>query len=168
MELSANRIAFSKFYNCGQICIAVDYVLVPKERLNEFVTAIKKTVKGWYGEDPKKSKDFARIVNDRHVERLSNMLNNRTSGDIVMGGDIDKSERYISPTVVVNVKHDDPVLMGDEIFGPILPVITYSTMEEAIGLINKREPPLALYVFTHKEKLAEKGNKIQMESDVIK
>ncbi|CAO3618492.1 unnamed protein product [Mucor hiemalis] len=156
MQLSANRIAFGKFYNAGQICIAVDYVLVPKQRVNEFVTAFKKTMNDWYGKNPQDSDSYARIVNKRHVERISAMLNNRSSGEIVIGGEVDKVDRYIAPTVVINVKHDDPSLMGDEIFGPVLPVVTYNTIEEAIGLINKKDPPLALYVFTKKEKLAER------------
>lgn len=121
---------------------------------------MKKTIGEWYGENPKESKDYARIVNSRHLERLSNMLNHRQSGDIAIGGQIDKEERYIAPTLVTNVKHDDPSLMGDEIFGPILPVITYNnSIDEAIGIINKRDPALALYIFTRNEKLAEKGNK---------
>lgn len=138
MQLSANRIAFGKFYNAGQICIAADYVLVPKQRVNEFVTAFKKTMNDWYGKNPQDSDSYARIVNKRHVERISAMLNNRSSGEIVIGGEVDKVDRYIAPTVVINVKHDDPSLMGDEIFGPVLPVVTYNTIEEAIGLINKK------------------------------
>lgn len=156
MQLTANRIAFGKFFNAGQICIAVDYVLVPKQRLNEFVTAFKKTMSDWYGNNPQDSDSYARIVNKRHVDRIAAMLNNRSSGEIVIGGEVDKVDRYIAPTVVVNVKHDDPSLMGDEIFGPVLPVITYNNIDEAIGLINKKDPPLALYVFTKKEKLAER------------
>lgn len=156
MQLTANRIAFGKFFNAGQICIAVDYVLVPKQRLNEFVSAFKKTMSDWYGNNPQDSDSYARIVNKRHVDRIAAMLNNRSSGEIVIGGEVDKVDRYIAPTVVINVKHDDPSLMGDEIFGPVLPVITYNNIDEAIGLINKKDPPLALYVFTKKEKLAER------------
>ncbi|KAI9274113.1 Aldehyde/histidinol dehydrogenase [Helicostylum pulchrum] len=156
MQICANRIAFGKFYNSGQICIAVDYVLVPKSRLQEFITAFKKTLDGWYGPDPQKSDSYARIVNERHVERLTGLLNNRTSGDVVIGGQIDKTDRYFSPTVVANVKHDDPSLMGDEIFGPILPVLTYNDIDEAIALVNKRESPLALYIFSHKDKFVQK------------
>lgn len=138
MQLTANRIAFGKFYNSGQTCIAVDYVLCPKSKLNELVNAFKNTLSKWYDSDPQESKDFARIVSDRHVDRISTMLNNRTSGEVAIGGEIDKSQRYIAPTVVVNVRHDDEVLMGDEIFGPVLPIITYNELDEAIGLINKR------------------------------
>ncbi|KAI9482799.1 MAG: Aldehyde/histidinol dehydrogenase [Benjaminiella poitrasii] len=156
IPLIANRIAFGKLYNSGQICIAVDYVLCPKSKLNEFVTSFRQTIKKWYGSNPQKSKDLARIVSDRHVERISTMLNQRKSGDIVVGGEVDRNERYIAPTLVINVKNDDPSLMGDEIFGPVLPVITYQDIDEAIGLINKRDPPLALYVFSQNQKLTEK------------
>ncbi|KAI9345914.1 Aldehyde/histidinol dehydrogenase [Pilaira anomala] len=156
MQISANRIAFGKCYNAGQICIGVDYVLVPKSRLNEFVTAFKKTVETWYGKNPQQSDSYARIVSERHVERIQSLLKNRTSGEIVAGGEIDINDRYIAPTLVINVNRDDPSLMGDEIFGPILPVITYNDIEEAIALVNKKEPPLALYIFTHKNKIVEK------------
>jgi aldehyde dehydrogenase (NAD+) len=138
MQLTANRIAFGKFYNSGQICIAVDYVLCPKSKVDEFVRAFKTTLNNWYGPDPQQSQDLGRIVSDRHLDRIAAMLNNRASGEIVIGGDIDRSTRYIAPTVVVNVKNDDPVLMGDEIFGPILPIVTYNELDEAIGMINKR------------------------------
>ncbi|KAG2214342.1 hypothetical protein INT47_000898 [Mucor saturninus] len=156
MQLSANRIAFGKFFNTGQICVAVDHVFVPEHRVNEFVAAMKITLEKWYGPNPQESESYGRIIADRHVDRIEAVLNNRTSGEIAIGGQIDKSDRYMAPTVVVNVKYDDAALMSDEIFGPILPVISYKEIDEVIGLINKREPALALYVFTNKEKLAEK------------
>lgn len=99
---------------------------------------MKKTLDAWYGPNPQESESYARIVADRHVDRIASMLNNRTSGEIAIGGQIDKTDRYIAPTLVINVKHDDPSLMGNEIFGPVLPVITYNDIDEAIGLINKR------------------------------
>lgn len=99
---------------------------------------MKKTLDKWYGPNPQTSESYGRIIADRHVDRLEAALNNRTSGDIVIGGQIDKSDRYIAPTVVINVKHDDPALMSDEIFGPILPVISYKEIDEVIGLINKK------------------------------
>lgn len=166
IQLTANRIAFGKFYNSGQICIAVDHVLCPKSKLNEFVKALKHTLQQFYGDNPQNSKDYARIVNDRHVERISGLLNNRTSGEIAIGGEIDNSDRYIAPTVVVNVKPDDVTLMGNEIFGPVLPVVTYNDIEEAIGIINQREPPLALYVFSKDQKVIEKGKVIYICSNI--
>ncbi|KAI8979077.1 Aldehyde/histidinol dehydrogenase [Mycotypha africana] len=157
MQLTANRIAFGKLYNAGQICIAVDYVLCPASRLSEFVSAFKKTLHDWYKNDPQKTDSYARIVNERHFDRLANLLQHRQSGDIAVGGHMDRADRYIAPTLITHVRPDDPVLMGDEIFGPILPVITYNEdVEEAMGVIRKREPPLALYIFTKKPQLAEK------------
>lgn len=128
--------------------------------MNELVKALKHTILQFYGDNPQKSKDYARIVNDRHVERISGLLNNRTSGEIAIGGEIDNSDHYIAPTVVVNVKPNDAALMGNEIFGPILPIVTYNNIEEAIGIINQREPPLALYVFSKDQKVVEKGKVI--------
>lgn len=126
--------------------------------MNELVKALKHTLHQFYGNNPQDSKDYARIVNERHVERISSLLNNRTSGEIAIGGEIDKMERYIAPTVVVNVKPNDEALMGNEIFGPVLPIVTYNDIEEAIGIINQREPPLALYVFSKNQKVIDRGN----------
>ncbi|CEI85843.1 Putative Aldehyde dehydrogenase [Rhizopus microsporus] len=126
-----------------------------KSRLNDFTEAFKKTVHEWYGPNPKESNNYARIVADRHVDRLQAILDNRKSGQVVLGGQIDKKDRYVAPTLITNVRFDDPSLMSEEIFGPILPVLTFNTLEEAIALVNRKDPPLALYVFTQKKKLAE-------------
>lgn len=121
-----------------QICIAVDYVLLPEDKMDAFAEAFRKTINKWFGPDPKQSKDYARIVSTRHVDRIMSMLNNRKSGAIAVGGDYDREERYIAPTLVTDVKFDDEVLMGDEIFGPILPVIPYKNLDDAIHMINKK------------------------------
>ncbi|KAI8081614.1 Aldehyde/histidinol dehydrogenase [Halteromyces radiatus] len=155
IQLVANRIAFGKFYNCGQICIAVDYVLCPAARLDEFTNAFRKTIKEWFGENPKNSKDYARLVSVRHVDRIAGIIENRKSGGIVFGGDVDRDSRYIAPTLITDVKFNDDVLMGEEIFGPVLPVITYNNLDEAITLIKKNPPPLVLYIFSKKQKLIE-------------
>ncbi|KAI8333684.1 Aldehyde/histidinol dehydrogenase [Chlamydoabsidia padenii] len=155
IQVTANRIAFGKFYNCGQICIAVDYVLCPADRVDAFVSAFTKTIKEWFGEDPKNSKDYARLVSIRHVDRIAGVIENRKSGAIRFGGQIDRDQRYIAPTLITDVKFDDDVLMGDELFGPILPVITYNHLDEAITMIKKNPPPLVLYVFSKKQKLIE-------------
>ncbi|KAG2203099.1 hypothetical protein INT47_004906 [Mucor saturninus] len=156
MQIVANRVAYGKFFNAGQSCVAVDYVLIPQSRLTEFTQAIQKTLSRWYGSDPQRSKDYGRIVNTRHFDRLLSMMHDRQSGDIVLGGDSDRDSLYIAPTVIANVKFFDPVLMADEVFGPILPVITYTDMEEALGLISRHEPPLALYLFTKKQALIDR------------
>ncbi|CAO3619822.1 unnamed protein product [Mucor hiemalis] len=151
MQIVANRVAYGKFFNAGQSCVAVDYVFVPKSRLTEFTQAIQKTLHKWYGANPQQSKDYGRIVNEKHFDRLIAMLHNRETGQILIGGESDRSTRYIAPTVVTDVDFFDSKLMGDEIFGPILPVITYNDIEETMGLISKHEPPLALYLFTKKK-----------------
>ncbi|KAI8148124.1 Aldehyde/histidinol dehydrogenase [Fennellomyces sp. T-0311] len=156
LQVVANRIGFGKFYNCGQICIAVDYVLVPEEKMDAFADAFRNTVKKWFGDDPKQSPNYARIVSERHVARIAGMLQNRESGAIAFGGEYDVQDRYIAPTLVTDVKFKDKVLMGDEIFGPILPVIPYSSLDDAIHMVNQNLPPLVLYAFTNKKKLAQK------------
>lgn len=138
MQIVANRVAFGKFFNAGQSCVAVDYVFVPKARLNEFIQAIKKTLHNWYGAHPQESKDYGRVVNERHFDRLLSMLHQRQSGHIVIGGQTDRATRYFAPTVVTEVDFYDAKLMGDEIFGPILPVITYNDIEETMGLISNK------------------------------
>ncbi|CAO0798894.1 unnamed protein product [Mucor circinelloides] len=148
MQIVANRVAFGKFFNAGQSCVAVDYVFVPKSRQQEFLAAIGKTLNSWYGRNPQESKDYGRIVNHRHFDRIVALLNNRSSGNIAIGGQTDRETRYIAPTVISDVRFDDEHLMESEIFGPLLPVIPYSDVEETMGLISKKEPPLALYLFT--------------------
>ena len=105
------------------------------------------TIREFYGDDPKQSPDFARIVNERHHARLTRLLDNT---DVVTGGETDLSDRYIAPTILRNVSEDDPV-MQEEIFGPILPVISVPSVESAIGFVNRHEKPLALYVFAGDE-----------------
>lgn len=154
MQIVANRVAYGKFFNAGQViriymkifvyllssqsCVAVDYVFVPKSRLNEFTQAIQKTLVAWYGSDPQKSKDYGRIVNKRHFDRLLSMINHHQSGHIVTGGQSDLDSLYIAPTIISDVDFFDEKLMADEIFGPILPIITYTDIEEALGLISKQ------------------------------
>ncbi|KAI8068745.1 Aldehyde/histidinol dehydrogenase [Gongronella butleri] len=156
MQLAANRIAFGKFYNSGQTCIAVDYVLCPASHVEEFTKCFTKTVTQWYGKDPKANKDYGRMVSVRHVDRIASLLQERESGDIVFGGDIDRDERYIAPTLITGVKFNDSKLMGDELFGPLLPVIAYHELDEAITMIKKNHPPLVLYVFSKKSALVER------------
>ncbi|KAI9365781.1 Aldehyde/histidinol dehydrogenase [Pilaira anomala] len=153
MQIVANRIAYGKFFNAGQTCVGVDYVFVHKSRHDEFIKEIQKTLKKWYGSDPQKSKDYCRIVNQRHFDRLMSIINHRQTGQVVVGGQSDRDDRYIAPTVITNVRFHDTSLMTDEIFGPILPVITYNDIEEPMGLISKHEPALALYIFTKKKSL---------------
>lgn len=144
IDLTARRIAWGKFINAGQTCVAPDYVLVHEEREEELIEALARTVRAFYGDDPKQSKSYGRVINERHHRRLTSLLKD---ADIAIGGQADASECYLAPTVLRNVKPGDPA-MDDEIFGPILPVLPVPDVESAIQFVNQREKPLALYVFS--------------------
>jgi len=143
LEVAARRIAWGKFLNAGQTCIAPDYVLVARGLEDRFVELLRRCVFDFYGQDPKTSPDFARIVNGAHFDRLVNLLD---SGTPAVGGEHDSATRYIAPTVLRDVTPESPA-MQEEIFGPILPVLPVADVEEAIAFVNSREKPLALYVF---------------------
>lgn len=144
VEIAARRIVWGKFLNAGQTCIAPDYLLVDERVKADLVTALKQRIAECYGENPANSPDFSRVVNERQFDRLVGLLG---QGDIVVGGDHNRSDRYIAPTLIDNVSWDDPV-MQEEIFGPILPILTYRSLDEAIASLNQRPKPLALYVFS--------------------
>ena len=143
----ARRIAWGKSLNAGQTCIAPDYLLVHKSVKAKLIEALDREFKSLLGENPKHSKHFVRIVNDRAFDRLVGYLE---GADIVVGGEYDKSERFIAPTVVDNVKRDSPI-MTEEIFGPIFPIVTFSDIDEAVQFVTGREKPLALYYFGDKK-----------------
>ena len=146
IDVAARRIAWGKFPNAGQTCVAPDYVLVHERVERRLVDALVRTLRNFYGDDPRRSRDYARIVNDRHFERLSGLLA-ATSGTIAVGGEQDRSQRHLAPTVVTDVPLDD-ALMDDEIFGPILPVLRVGDMDDAVKYVTSRDKPLALYVFS--------------------
>jgi aldehyde dehydrogenase (NAD+) len=143
IDVAVKRIAWGKFYNAGQTCVAPDYLLVHDSVYEPVLKRLAATIREFYGHEPKKSADFARIVNERHHRRLMKLMK---SGEVVVGGESDEGERYIAPTVLRDVAPDSPV-MGEEIFGPILPVLRVSGVEEAISFVNARPKPLALYLF---------------------
>ena len=147
VPVAAKRIAWGKFVNAGQTCIAPDYVLVEHSVHDELVAGIAAAVLDFYGPDPKSSPDYGRIVNDTHFHRLEKLLANTT---VAAGGDVDAEQRYIAPTVLIGVSLDDPV-MNDEIFGPILPVIAVDSIDAAIATVGRRDHPLALYVFSEQD-----------------
>tara|TARA_R110002126_G_scaffold13356_2_gene58089 strand:+ start:9130 stop:10503 length:1374 start_codon:yes stop_codon:yes gene_type:complete len=149
LEVSAKRVAWGKFVNAGQTCVAPDYLLVEHSVKAEFLDHVKTAINQLYGDDPKESPDFPRIINDAHFDRLAALL---SDGETVIGGESDKHTRYIAPTILNNVTLDDPI-MQDEIFGPILPVLEYESVEDCIQIINARPRPLALYVFTSDQAL---------------
>ncbi|MEA5511235.1 aldehyde dehydrogenase [Crocosphaera sp. UHCC 0190] len=148
LKETAKRITWGKFINAGQTCVAPDYLLVNQQIKTELIKEICQVIKEFYGNDPAQSPDYARIINQHHFERLIPYLN---SGKILIGGQINPEDYYISPTVMDQVSAEDPI-MKDEIFGPILPVLTYKNIEEAIAFINERPKPLALYLFSNDQK----------------
>ncbi len=145
IEVAAKRVAWGKFLNGGQTCIAPDYVLVHEAVKEKFYKAFAKNVKAFYGNNPQDSADYPRIINDKHYKRLSSMLED---GTIIVGGKCDAATRYIAPTLIELDSFDHP-LMKDEIFGPILPVLTITSIDEAISIVKQFEKPLAFYIFSN-------------------
>jgi aldehyde dehydrogenase (NAD+) len=154
MEVAARRIAWGKYLNAGQTCVAPDYVLVQRDVETTFVDSVRGSLRSFYGDDPRRSDDYARIVNDRHFERLSGLLGS-TRATVAAGGETDRADRYIAPTVLTGVAHDDPV-MEDEIFGPILPVVAVTHMDDAVAFVRARPKPLALYVFSRSKETVDR------------
>jgi len=152
IKKSAEKIAWGKFINNGQTCIAPDYILVHESVESEFVNEMKNAIKSMYGEDEKQSDDYCRIVNNRHFNRLNELLEEsiRKGAKLAVGGKTDSSENYISPTILTNVD-DSMKIMNEEIFGPILPVVSYKNNSEVIAHIKNREKPLAMYINSKKE-----------------
>ncbi|AQS71152.1 aldehyde dehydrogenase family protein [Streptomyces pactum] len=152
LDVVAARLAGGKFLNAGQTCVAPDYVLTDPETAAALEPALVRAVEGLYGTDPARSAEYARIVNERHYDRLTGLLD---SGRVVVGGTGDRSEKYIAPTVLADVAPEAPV-MREEIFGPILPIVTVSGPDEAIDFVNDRDKPLALYVFSESDATRER------------
>ena len=144
IKLAAKRIAWGKFLNAGQTCVAPDYLYVHKQVKAEFLAYLEAAVNELYGETPLNNPNFTRIVSERHFQRLERYLKN---GDVRAGGQINKKELKIAPTVLTNITWDDPV-MQEEIFGPVLPVLEYDQLTEVIEGIQNHPNPLALYLFT--------------------
>ena len=144
LRVAARRTAWGKWLNAGQTCIAPDYVLVDETVRSRFIDEVQKAVTEFYGTDPHASADYGRIVSQRHFDRLAGMLG---SGTIAVGGDAIADDRYISPTILVDVDMDSQ-MMDEEIFGPLLPIIPVTSVDEAVRFVNSRPHPLALYVFS--------------------
>jgi aldehyde dehydrogenase (NAD+) len=152
LEVTARRIVWGKFTNAGQTCVAPDYLLCERDVEPALIARLTSTIEALYGRDPRASDDYGRIINSRHFERLSKLLD---GADLACGGETDAETRYIAPTVARGVTADSP-LMADEIFGPILPIVTVDDIDEAISFINRRPKPLALYVFSGDSAVAER------------
>ncbi|MBS1496781.1 MAG: aldehyde dehydrogenase [Bacteroidetes bacterium] len=144
IKVAARRIAMTKFSNAGQMCVAPDYILVHQSVKETLENELKKTLQDFFGSDAKQSKDFGKIINEKQFDRLIGYLND---GKILYGGNTDKNELYIEPTLMDGIKMDAPI-MTEEIFGPILPIISFSHKDEAMAIIEKNKNPLAFYLFT--------------------
>lgn len=146
---AARRIAWGKLMNAGQTCVAPDYVLVDESRKQQFLTEMKTAFSHLYGKEIKKNPHFGRIVNERHMERLQKILE-QDAKYLFCGGEADALQRYIEPAILDLGKDQNAASMQEELFGPILPVLSYHKLEDAVRFVNKRAKPLALYLFTKK------------------
>ena len=151
VETTARRIVWGKFFNNGQTCIAPDYLLVPDSVKNDLIKSMIQSIKELYGPNAEKSSDYGRIVNDVQFTRLLQLIE---PSKVVFGGQPDRTTRYLAPTLLDAVGIDHPV-MAAEIFGPILPVLSYKTLEEALNIVAQRPKPLSLYVFSRRKKFCE-------------
>ncbi|MBN8555635.1 MAG: aldehyde dehydrogenase family protein [Deltaproteobacteria bacterium] len=151
IKIAARRIIWGKFFNAGQTCVAPDYLLVHKDLKSKFIDQLKTTLQEFYGSNPQTSSDYARVINEKHFDRLTSYL---SFGKIASGGRSDKTDLYIEPTLI-ECDSNTPKLMEDEIFGPILPIVTYSHLLEAVTLIKSKAKPLAFYIFTSNKKTEE-------------
>ena len=152
IALAAKRIVFGKFLNCGQTCVAPDYILCDQSAKEELIKELKKQIKSQFTDSPLNNMDYGKIINKKHFDRLLGLIN---SEKVVHGGQSDENTLKIEPTVMDNVTCEDKI-MQEEIFGPILPVLTYDTIDEVISKVNAGEKPLALYIFSENKKIINK------------
>ncbi|MBE7040047.1 MAG: aldehyde dehydrogenase [Ruminococcaceae bacterium] len=148
IKLSAKRIVFGKYLNCGQTCVAPDYILCEKSVKDKFLNEVKEQITLQYGNNPLENKDYGKIINEKHFRRLCNLIKKEK---VVFGGQIKEETYQISPTVMDNVTYDDAV-MGEEIFGPIMPILTFDDFNNIIEILKDRDKPLALYIFSSNKK----------------
>jgi aldehyde dehydrogenase (NAD+) len=149
LDYAAKRIAWGKFLNSGQTCVCPDYLLIDKKVKDKFLDLITKEIKSFYGDNPEKSDDFARVISSGNVSRLAGLIK---SGEIVTGGVTDHKSRYVAPTIIKDVKPGDPI-MQEEIFGPVLPVIDFENFDDVYPIIEQNPKPLSTYIFTCDKKL---------------
>lgn len=152
LDLAARRIVWGKFYNAGQTCVAPDYLYVQEKIADELLEKVIAHVQAQFGEQPAQSNDFGRIINSRSTERLATLIDPEK---IAIGGQVDIQQKYVAPTILRNVQWTDKI-MTDEIFGPILPVLTFKELEETIKQIQARPKPLAAYLFSRSKELQQK------------
>ena len=151
IRLAAKRIVFGKYLNCGQTCVAPDYILCDKRIRDELITAILAEIEKQFGKEPLKNPNYGKIINEKHFERILGLINGEK---LVYGGQSEPESLRIAPTVLNNITWDDAV-MGDEIFGPLLPILTFDTLDEALDTVESHPHPLALYFFSE-DKAAQK------------
>ena len=148
IRLAAKRVVFGKYLNCGQTCVAPDYILCHKDIKDEFVKEVKIQIEKQYGKNPLENSDYGKIINQKHFERVSSLIN---AEKVVHGGKTNPETLQIEPTVLNNVTWDDAV-MQEEIFGPIMPILTYENLDQVIADLQKKQKPLALYFFSQNKK----------------
>ncbi|KAM6158063.1 aldehyde dehydrogenase family 3 member B1 isoform 1-T1 [Rhynchocyon petersi] len=152
LQTVANRVVWFRCFNAGQTCVAPDYVLCSRETQERLVPAMQRAITCFYGDDPKSSPSLGRIIGDKQFQRLQGLLG---CGRVAVGGQSDERERYIAPTVLVDVQETEPV-MQEEIFGPILPIVNVRGLDEAVDFITRREKPLALYAFSNNSQVVKR------------
>ena len=155
LKVAARRIIFGKFLNCGQTCVAPDYICCDESVVKEFSQYLIAEIKRQYGEHPLSSESYGKIINEKHFSRLDHLLK---ESSILYGGDRDEEKQKIGPTIVSPCTWEDPV-MQEEIFGPVLPILTYSSLEEVLSIINSRPHPLAFYLFSKDKKVIDQVTK---------
>lgn len=151
ISLAARRVVFGKYLNCGQTCVAPDYILCHEDVKDAFIKAVKKEIKKQYGSKPLKNKSYGKMINDKHYKRVCGLID--AAGDRVYGGERNDNELRIAPTIIDNVTYDDAV-MKEEIFGPVMPVITFKDIRKVVYDINSGAHPLALYIFADDKRVA--------------
>ena len=144
LELAAKRIVFGKYLNCGQTCVAPDHILCQRSVKDAFVAEVAKQIKLQFGEDPLKNKDYGKIINEKHFARLCGLID---KSKVVIGGEVNAATNQIAPTVMDHVTEADQV-MGEEIFGPIMPILTYDSFDQLVSTLKTKDKPLALYLFS--------------------
>ncbi|MGN1194360.1 MAG: aldehyde dehydrogenase [Acutalibacteraceae bacterium] len=148
IKMAAKRVVFGKYLNCGQTCVAPDYILCHRSVKDQFIKEVCAQIEKQFGKTPLDNPDYGRIVNEKHFERISRLLD---KDKIILGGEVNKDKLQIAPTVMDNVTWDDPV-MQEEIFGPIMPILTFDSFEELYSLLANKPKPLALYIFSQDKK----------------
>ncbi len=162
LESSAKKVVWAKFLNAGQSCVAPDYLLVDATIKEQFIVLLKEYIIKFFGDDPQQSADYGRIINQKHIERLNTLM---LKGTIRHGGIVDARERFIAPTIIDQINLQDPI-MQEEIFGPLLPIISYANFNNALDIIRQHPKPLAVYLFT-KNKEWQKNAQQQTSSGAL-